>query len=95
MLGFLLRLRFILLLFRLLLVPLLAFSLALLVFILIGWSLYLLVVSKTLANIPENPYLYGLLFILEFVLASLILYYSVVYINRIRKKYLDKTGGKE
>ena len=67
-------------------VPLLALSLALLVFVLIGWSLYMLVVVKTLRNIPEDPYLYGPLFLVELLLIGLLFRYSLVYINRIRRR---------
>ncbi len=88
MLGLLLRLRFVLLLLRFLIVPVLAFSLAFFVFFLIGWSLYALIIAKTLKKLLENPYLYGPLLILEVMVVVLLLYFSVVYVNRIRRKYL-------
>lgn len=91
MLGLILRLRFLLLLFRLFFIPLLAFLLAFFVFLLIGWSLYTLAVVETLKKLPESPYLYGPLLLAEILIAVAVLYLLLVYINKIRKKY--KGGG--
>lgn len=93
MIGLLLRLRFLLFLARLFILPVLAFSLALLVFVLIGWSLYMLMLVKTARNIPENPYLYTPLLFVELFLTVLLLYCSIVYINKLRKRHSEKTGG--
>ncbi len=86
MLSFLLRLRLLLVLLRFFLVPFLAFSLALLVFALIGGSLYILAVVKTLKNLSENPYLYGPLLAVEVLVLLSVLYLLVVYINKIRRR---------
>jgi len=87
LLGFLLRLRLLAFLLRFVIVPIAAFLLAFFVLLVIAWSLYLLAVVKTIRNIPDNPYVYGPLLIVEILATALLIYLLVVYINKVRKKY--------
>jgi len=91
---FLLRLRFLLWLIRFVLVPLLAFFLALFVFVLILWSLYFLLIAKTLEGLRENPYLFVPVLLVEILLLSFILYLTVMYINKLREKLKARSGGR-
>jgi hypothetical protein len=72
--------------------PLFVFSLLFLVLFLIGLSLYLLLLVKTASRIPENPYLYTFLFLLEIIAGGGMVYLLVMYINKIWK--YKKNGGK-
>ncbi len=82
---FLLRFRLILWLLRFVIFPLLVFSLAVFVFVLIGVSLYALVIVKTLKGIEENPYLYVPLLLVEIFITVSGAYALMVYINKIWK----------
>ena len=84
----LLRIRFLLWLLRSALVPLAVFLILLFVVLTVALSFFLLLLFKTIGSIPDNPYLYVPLLILELALALLLLYGGVVYTNRIRKRIL-------
>ena len=91
---FLLRLRILLWLVRFILVPLLAFFLALFVFILIFGSLYLLLIAKTLGGLRENPYLFVPALLIEILFLGSALYLTVRYINKLREKLKARSGGR-
>ncbi len=89
----LLRFRLLLWLLRFVIYPLVVLTLLLFVFLTIGVSLYFLVIAKTLLRVPENPYLYVPLLLLELSIIVLGSYYAMVYINRIFKNKRE-TGGR-
>jgi len=91
---FLLRLRFLLWLVRFVFVPLLAFLLAFLVFFIILWSLYLLLIAKTLEGLRNNPYLFLPLLLVEILVLGSVLYLAVMYINKLREKLKVNPGGR-
>ncbi|WP_457600842.1 hypothetical protein [Hydrogenivirga sp.] len=89
---FLLRFRLLLWLLRFVLFPLFVLALLLLVFALIGVSLYGLLLAKTLSGVRENPYIFLPLLVLEVAVVVSVLYAVMVYINKILK--YKKSGGK-
>ncbi len=87
---FLFRFRFILLIFRFLIVPAFTFLLAFLVLFIMAGSIYTLAIAKTIRNIVENPYIFVPLLVMEISLMLIVTYTVVVYTNKIRKHILRK-----
>jgi len=84
---FLLRFRVILWIARFILFPLLVFFLLFFVLGIIGVSLYLHLLTSTIKKVPENPYLFLPALLIEIFLILGLAYLSVVYINKILKKW--------
>lgn len=94
MIGFLLRFRLITFLIRIFFVPAVTILLSSMVFLIIGLSLYGLLIVKTAQRAVDNPYVFLPILLIELALLVYALVKFIGYINKVLNRNKKKEEPK-
>ncbi len=94
MIGFLLRFRLIAFLIRIFFVPAVTILLSSMVFLIIGLSLYGLLIAKTAQRAVDNPYIFLPILLIELALLAYALVKFIGYINKVLNRNKKKEEPK-